>query len=96
MLSLSFSLASLIYHTVERPFHYKRYLSSEGFMALGYGAGILATIAMFIGVNFADGVPQRFPPQVVALANYVNDQTESLPDCVYNAVQNLDWRQASA
>ena len=83
MFALSIVLAALIYHFVEEPVHHRRYLATNNKLLLGYAIGLAGTVSLFVGVQLASGVPQRFPAEVVRLASYVNDRTASLPECEF-------------
>jgi peptidoglycan/LPS O-acetylase OafA/YrhL len=81
MLALSICLAAVIYHTIENPIHRKEYVQSKfGLLSL-YAAGITASIGAFAVAEVTHGFPQRFPPNVLRLASYVNDHTAPLTEC---------------
>ena len=81
MFALSIVLAAIVYHAVEEPTHHKRYLATKNKLLLGYAAGVAATASVFVIVYLSNGLPQRFPDQVVRLANYTNDKEEHLEAC---------------
>jgi len=81
MFAVSIVLAAIVYHVVEEPTHHKRYLATKNKLLLGYTAGLAATISVFVIVRLSDGLPRRFPEEVVRLANYANDKAEKLEKC---------------
>lgn len=81
MFALSIVLAAIVYHVVEEPTHHKRYLATKNKLLLGYATGIAVTASVFVIVHLSNGLPQRFPTQVVRLANYANDKEEHLEAC---------------
>lgn len=83
MLGLSIILAALIYHFVENPVRIRRLIPTSGKMLLAYSVGLVVTLTAVVVVDITHGLPQRFPPEVVRLANYVNDKPEPLTECEY-------------
>ena len=81
MFALSIVLAALVYHVVEDPIRRKRNLVTNNKLLLGYVVGLAATVSIFAVALISDGLPRRFPDEVVRLANYVNDKTEPLEEC---------------
>ena len=84
MFALSIGLAALVYHVVEEPVHHKRYFVTKTKLLLGYATGLAGTVSVFAVVQLAGGLPQRFPDEVVRLANYVNDRTPPLTECGFH------------
>ena len=80
---LSFALAALVYQTVENPIRRKRYLSNSRRLLLAYGAGLAVASIAVVVINIENGLPQRFPPNVLRLASFVNDSSEPLTECEY-------------
>jgi peptidoglycan/LPS O-acetylase OafA/YrhL len=81
MFGLSIVTAAVIYRFVEYPIRAKRWLSGRSKLFLGYGAGLAVTVS-FLAVTFAtDGLPQRFPSDVVRLAAYADDRPPPLTEC---------------
>lgn len=81
MFGLSIVTAAVIYRFVEYPIRAKRWLSSRSKLFLGYGGGLAVTVS-FLALAFAtDGLPQRFPSDVVRLAAYADDRPPPLTEC---------------
>ena len=83
MFGLSIILAALIYHFVENPVRVRRLMVTNGRMLVAYSAGLVVTLTAVVVVNITQGLPQRFPPEVVRLASYVNDKPPPLTECEY-------------
>ena len=90
MLALSFALAALIYHTVEDPIRRGLYLATPSRLLVGYTSGVAITLSVFAIILVTGGLPQRFPAEVVRLANYVNDRTEALAECKFSRAEQLE------
>jgi peptidoglycan/LPS O-acetylase OafA/YrhL len=85
MLGLSIILAALIYHFVENPVRLRRLIPTSGKMLVAYSAGLVVTLTVVVVVNITHGLPQRFSPEVVRLASYVDDKPEPLTECEYSS-----------
>ena len=83
MLGLSIILAALIYHLVENPVRLRRLIPTSGKMLVAYSGGLVVTLTVVVMVNITHGLPQRFSPEVVRLASYVDDKPEPLTECEY-------------
>ncbi len=81
MFALSMVLAAFVYHAVEDPIRRKHKLATNNKLLVGYVMGLAATVSLFVVVRFSDGLPHRFPDEVVRLASFVNDKTEPLEKC---------------
>lgn len=80
-LSLSVGLAEVVYHVVEYPVHRGRLFSSDRRLLKGYAAVLGITVSAVIVANVFDGLPQRFPAEVVRLASFTRDTTAPLIEC---------------
>lgn len=81
MFALSIVLAAVVYHAVEDPIRRKHMLVTNNKLMLGYVMGLAATVSLFMVVRLSNGLPNRFPDEVVRLASFVNDKTEPLDKC---------------
>lgn len=78
MFALSIVLAALVYHIVEDPVRHERYLGTRRKILFGYATGLVAILSIFVVVNVTSGLPQRFPLDVLRVANYADDRTAPL------------------
>ena len=83
MFGLSIILAALIYNFVENPVRVRRLLTTSDKMLVAYTSGLVMTLTAVVVVSITHGLPQRFPPEVVRLASYVDDKPEPLTECEY-------------
>jgi peptidoglycan/LPS O-acetylase OafA/YrhL len=83
MLLFSTLLSILIFHFIENPIRTGRFLSSARAVAKIYFLGLMGTLVVVSVIIFAKGLPQRFPDEAIRLANYVNDRTDSMPECEF-------------
>jgi peptidoglycan/LPS O-acetylase OafA/YrhL len=81
--ALSFLLAALLYHLVEGPIRHRRFMGPGKSLLRGYGAGLAVTVLAFALVERTDGLPQRFPQQVLRLADFVHDRSPLLTECEF-------------
>jgi peptidoglycan/LPS O-acetylase OafA/YrhL len=79
--SLSVGLAEVVYHVVEYPVHRGRLFSSDRKLLKSYAAVLVITVSAVIVANVFDGLPQRFPAEVVRLASFAGDTTAPLIEC---------------
>jgi len=84
MFVLSIGLAAVIYHTIENPIHRNEYVKSKPGLLSLYATGIAASVGVFVVVQVTQGFPQRFSPDVIRLANYVNDRSPPLTECEFH------------
>lgn len=83
MFVLSIGLAALVYHLVENPIRLRRWVPSNIKLLSAYSLGLLVTLSAFVVVGITRGLPQRFDPEVVRLASFVNDKPEPLTECEF-------------
>lgn len=83
MLALSFGLASLIYHLIENPIRTARFDTGSNRLLTAYFASLAATVGVFVISQATNGLPQRFPDDVLEMAAYSEDHTESSDECRY-------------
>jgi peptidoglycan/LPS O-acetylase OafA/YrhL len=83
MFALSIVLATIIYHAVEEPVHRKRFLATKNKLLLSYATGLAATVSVFFVIRLSDGLPYRFPDEVLRLASFANDKAEDLGGCEF-------------
>ena len=83
MFTLSIGLAIALYHLVENPVRHRRILAVDKRLLHSYGAGLALTVGFFILVIISDGLPQRFPKDVVRIAAFVNDKLPLLEECSF-------------
>ena len=83
MFGLSIFLAALVYHLIENPVRLRRLLPTTTKLMAAYSVGLLATLTTFAIVGATHGLPQRFAPEVVRLASYVNDKPAPLTECEF-------------
>ena len=83
MFAISVVLAAFIYHVIENPIRHGRLLTLKGSLLRGYASLLVVTIAMFVVVSENNGLPSRFPSEVIRLASYVNDKSPPLADCAF-------------
>ena len=84
MFTLSIVLSAVIYHLIENPFRHKRVFATGKQLARGYLTVLMATATIFAIIEFTDGIPERFPDDVVRLANFTNDKTPLLDECQFH------------
>ncbi len=77
-------VAAFIYHGIEDPVRRRRSLRSDRSMKLGYFAGLAATLVVFLTVQLTHGLPNRYPENVLRIANFVNDKTVPLIECQFS------------
>ncbi len=78
LLILAILIASAIFHFVEEPVRLRRILRSAEGLRAWYVTGV-ATALLACGAIYAtSGIPQRYDPQAVRLANFANDRTADL------------------
>ncbi|HSV69847.1 MAG TPA: acyltransferase family protein [Methylibium sp.] len=82
----AFVLAALIHHLVEEPIRRRRVLAGDGRLLGGYAAGLAGTVLVFAAVQHSGGLPQRFAPEVVALAAQAADRSPPLSECEFSVV----------
>lgn len=83
MFLFSIALSMTIFHLIEHPIRSGRLLSSGRWIVRTYGAGLAITIGLVLIIIFLHGIPQRFPDNAVHLASFVNDKTQSMPECEF-------------
>jgi len=76
--ALSFVIASSIFHLVEEPIRAGALISSARSLRNRYLMGIAATVLLCSAIYLTDGIPQRFHPEAVRLANFAKDRTPDL------------------
>ncbi len=81
MFGLSIILSMLIYHLIENSFRHKRIFGLDKRLTYAYFSSLLATGAFFMVVMVTDGIPSRYPDEVVRLANFVDDKELPLSEC---------------
>ena len=87
--ALSFLLAAFLYQWIEDPIRHRRFLSRGKTLLRGYGAGLAVAVLAFVLIERTDGLPQRFPQEVVHLANSVNDKSPPLVECEFTGTPSL-------
>jgi peptidoglycan/LPS O-acetylase OafA/YrhL len=85
MFALSIGLAVIVYHVLENPLRRRRFASNNKKLLIGYIGAMAVTLLVVAVVKISDGLPQRFPAEVLRLASFVNDTTAPLAEC-----QSLD------
>lgn len=83
MFILSIGLAISLYHFVENPIRHRRILALDKRLLHSYGAGLALTVGFFVLVIISEGLPQRFPKDVVRIAAFVNDKSPMLEECSF-------------
>jgi hypothetical protein len=89
MFLLSIVLSMVIFHAIENPIRNGRLLSSGGRIAMTYFSGLTVTLVLVATVKLTDGLPNRFPDEVIRLANFVKDKSDDMPECEYQG-QSLE------
>ena len=84
MLAASLAIAGVLHHLVENPVRRRRLLARNNRLLLGYGAGVAATLLAFVVIQSSNGLPQRFPENVLRLAGFVNDRSPELKECQFS------------
>jgi peptidoglycan/LPS O-acetylase OafA/YrhL len=78
LLTLAFLIASAIFHFLEEPVRRRRILRSAEGLRAWYVTGV-ATTLLVCGATYAtSGIPQRYDPKAVRLANFASDRTADL------------------
>lgn len=85
MFVVSIILAGLIYHLIELPIRERRKFAGRRSLVTGYTIAMAATLAVVTVTVATDGLPARFPADVVRLANFVDDKTPMLSECEFSA-----------
>ena len=84
MLAVSLGLASLIYHLIESPIRTAQSDTGSKRLLIAYFASVAATVGVFWISETTQGLPQRFPDDVLEMAVYSEDHTESSDECRYD------------
>jgi len=74
MMLLCFVLSALLYRWVETPFRDGALLPRAPQLLKGYGAGLLASVALCVAVIATQGLPQRLPSDVARMGAFANDR----------------------
>lgn len=83
MFGLSFLCSIVLYHFVENPFR-KGFLQLQGQrLVVLYSTGLVLTLIFFTTVHISRGLPDRFPEDILAIAESVHDQSPDKFECVY-------------
>ena len=83
MFAMSLLLAAFLYHFVESPVRRRRLMMLDKVLLRGYAAALAATLLMFALVEQTNGLPRRFPPEVIRLAGFVDDKSPPLAECEF-------------
>lgn len=83
MFILSIGLAIGLYHLIENPIRHRRVLAVDKRLLLTYGSGLTLTVGFFVLVLISDGLPQRFPKEVVRIAAFAKDKSPMLEECSF-------------
>ncbi len=81
MFALSLIVSITIYHLIENPLRKKRILASDTRLMYTYLAGLVSTVFIYLVVSLNNGLPDRFPNEVVRLAEFAEDKTQILDKC---------------
>lgn len=85
MFGLSLLLASILYKFIECPFRNGGQIKSDKKFIFAYSMILIFTISIFFVSKHTDGIPSRFPENVVKMANFVNDTPPAaLESCQYS------------
>jgi peptidoglycan/LPS O-acetylase OafA/YrhL len=84
MFLFSIVLSMVIFHAIENPVRNGRLLSTSGRIAMTYFSGLTVTFVLVTAVNLTNGLPNRFPDEVIRLANFVEDKSDDMPECEYH------------
>lgn len=84
MFLLSMALAAVIYHMIEQPLRKGALLSRPRPMIASYVIALGVTALAVAVTKITDGLPHRFPPEVVRLADFVYDKTPPLVECEFS------------
>jgi len=84
MLLASVAIASAIYHLIERPIRVGAVSRGRNALAFSYMAGLAVSLSVCIALYEQNGLPQRFAPEVSALAAFADDRPPDAPECQFN------------
>jgi len=88
MFGLTFIVSIAILHLIETPIRKGKFLYSDKRIYSAYLAGLLTTILVCGFVLYDRGVPSRFSPETIKMAEYVLDKPP-VSGCQYNGQQRL-------
>lgn len=94
MFALSFVVSAIIYHAIENPFRRRKLFTTDRKLITGYVSGLCVTVFAFLAVKSSDGLPARFPDEVVRIMSYANDKTPTLTKCEFKdktTLRNSDF-----
>lgn len=74
MMALCFLVSALLYRWVETPFRDGSLMPRIRHILKGYGAGLVASVALCATVIATHGLPQRLPPDVARVGAFANDR----------------------
>lgn len=81
MVALCFLVSVLLYRWVETPFRDGTLMSRSRPLLQGYGAGLVASVALCVAVIATQGMPQRLPTEVARIGAFANDRpTDVCPE----------------
>lgn len=83
MTVLAVLLAMAIYHLIENPVRLRLFLAGDRRFTFAYIFGLSVTAFLAVVVLRTNGLPLRFPDEVIRLADYARDRTADLPDCEF-------------
>jgi len=83
MFGLSFLFSIILYHFVENPFRKGSVQPQGQRIAVLYSTGLVLTLIFFTTVHISRGLPNRFPENILAIAESVHDQSPNKFECVY-------------
>lgn len=83
LLASSILLAAALYHLVENPVRRRYVFDGNKHLVLGYGTGVGTTLLVLVAAHGSHGFPARFAPDIIHLANYVNDRSAPLTACEF-------------
>lgn len=81
MLGLSFLYAIALYHFVESPFRKDIFRMKRQRPAVLYSSGLVVTLIIFTAIYASQGLPNRFPDDVISIAGFVEDKPPHIPKC---------------
>jgi hypothetical protein len=83
MFIVSLVLAAAVFHWIEQPIRQGRVLpSNKRFLAI-YGISLAASLPLLVVSQRTDGLPGRFPDQVVQLDRAIDDRVMPIPECEF-------------